>query len=201
MKKIITISREYGSGGRFIGRLAAERLGFAFYDRDLIELAAKESGLAADFIKDTDESLSAGAPFNFSIWDMFSHSVFSPDAMPLQDQIHVLLGNIINDIASQEACVIVGRSADYILRDRDDCLNVFIHADREHKLRRVTEDFGVPERNAEKVMEKTDKARASYYRHYSGQIWGLARNYHLSIDSGLFGVEACADTIVRLARL
>jgi hypothetical protein len=78
---------------------------------------------------------------------------------------------------------------------------VFVHADKRHKLRRVTEDFGVPEKNAERVMEKIDKARASYYRHYSGQIWGLARNYHLSIDSGLFGVEACADAIASLAKL
>ena len=112
----------------------------------------------------------------------------------------MLLGNIINDVAGREACVIVGRSADYILRGRDDCLNVFIHSDKAHKLRRVTDDFGVPERNAEKVMEKIDKARASYYRHYSGQIWGLARNYHLSLDSGLFGVQMCADTIAELAR-
>jgi cytidylate kinase len=120
--------------------------------------------------------------------------------MPMPDRIHVLLSKVINDIANKEPCIIVGRSSNYILRNRDDCLHVFIHASKEAKLTRIINDFGVPEKNAEKELEKTEKARASYYRHYSGLNWGLAKNFHISLDSGLFGLEPCAEIITTLAR-
>jgi cytidylate kinase len=200
MRRVITISREFGSGGRAIGKMAAEKLGFAFYDKDIIKLAAQESGLAADYLTQADENISGGSSLHFTIGDMFSYGSYSPDTMPMPDQIHVLLSRVINDIASKEACVIVGRSSNYILRGRDDCLHVFIHAPKKAKLARVVNDFGVPEKNAEKELERTERARASYYRHYSGLNWGLAKNFHISLDSGLFGLETCADIITRLAR-
>jgi cytidylate kinase len=197
---VITISREYGSGGRAIGKLAAEELGFAFYDKDIIKLAAQESGLAADYLTQADENISGGSSLHFTIGDMFSYASYSPDTMPMPDQIHVLLSRTINDIANKEPCVIVGRSSNYILRTRDDCLHVFIHAPKEAKLRRIINDFGVPEKNAERELEKTEKARASYYRHYSGLNWGHAKNFHISLDSGAFGLETCAEIITKLAR-
>jgi cytidylate kinase len=200
MKRVITISREFGSGGRAIGKFAAEELGFAFYDKDIIKLAAQESGLAADYLSQADENISGGSSLHFTIGDMFSYGSYSPDTMPMPDQIHVLLSRVISDIANKEPCVIVGRSSNYILRNRDDCLHVFIHAPKEIKLARIINDFGVPEKNAEKELEKTEKARASYYRHYSGLNWGLAKNFHISLDSGLFGLEACADIITQLAQ-
>ncbi|MDR3295354.1 MAG: cytidylate kinase-like family protein [Clostridiales Family XIII bacterium] len=199
-KRVITISREYGSGGRYIGRLTAEKLGIAFYDRDLIRIAAQESGLAADYLTEADESFTSGSPLHFSMGDVFSQASYPPEILPLPDQIHVLLSNIIQEIAEKEPCVIVGRSADHVLRRREDCLNVFIHAEKEPKLHRVIHDFGIPEKQAEKEIEKVDKARANYYRHYSGLPWGMARNYHVSLDSGLFGTETCADIIAKLAR-
>jgi cytidylate kinase len=200
MKRVITISREYGSGGRAIGKLAAENLGFAFYDKDIIKLAAQESGLAADYLTQADENISGGSSLHFTIGDMFSYGSYSPDTMPMPDQIHVLLSKVISDIANKEPCVIVGRSSNYILRNRDDCLHVFIHASKESKLRRIIDDFGVPEKYAEKELEKTERARASYYRHYSGLNWGLAKNFHISLDSGLFGLETCAEIVMKLAR-
>jgi cytidylate kinase len=199
MKRVITISREYGSGGRAIGKLAAEKLGFAFYDKDIIRMAAQESGLAADYLTRADENISGGSSLLFTIGDMFSYGAYSPDTMPMPDQIHVLLSRVISDIANKEPCVIVGRSSNYILRNRDDCLHVFIHASKEAKLARIINDFGVPAGSAEKELEKTEKARASYYRHYSGLNWGLAKNFHISLDSGLFGLEDCAEIITRLA--
>ncbi|MDR1136415.1 MAG: cytidylate kinase-like family protein [Clostridiales Family XIII bacterium] len=199
MKKIITISREFGSGGRLIGKLTAEKLGIAFYDKDLIELIANESGLAADYIKDIDEILSARVPLNFSVGNIFSYTAFSTETMSLQDHIHIILGNIINDIAEREACVIVGRCADYILRGREDCLNVFVHAATDSKLERITKEYNVPEKNALKEMEKIDKSRAGYYKYYSGQAWGLARNYHLSLNSSAFGLENCVKIITDMA--
>ncbi|MDR1246502.1 MAG: cytidylate kinase-like family protein [Clostridiales Family XIII bacterium] len=200
MKRVITISREYGSGGRAIGKLAAEKLGFAFYDKDILKLAAQESGLAADYLTQTDENISGGSSLHLSIGDVFSYGSYSPDTMPMPDQIHVLLSKVISDIANKEPCVIVGRSSNYILRNRDDCLHVFIHASKEAKLARIINDFGVPAKNAEKELERTEKARASYYRHYSGLNRGLAKNFHISLDSGLFGLEACAEIITKLAQ-
>jgi cytidylate kinase len=201
MRRIITISREYGSGGRAIGKLAAEKLGVAFYDKDIIRLAAEESGLAAEYLTQADENISGGSSLHFTIGDMFSYGTYSPDAMPMPDQIHVLLSKVMNDIANKEPCVIVGRSSNYILRGRDDCLHVFVHAPKAFKLARIINEFGVPERNAEKELERTEKARASYYRHYSGLNWGLAKNFHVSLDSGLFGFETCADIVTKLARM
>jgi cytidylate kinase len=200
MRRVITISREFGSGGRAIGKLAAEKLGFAFYDKDIIKLAAQESGLAADYLTQADENISGGSSLHFTIGDMFSYGSYSPDTMPMPDQIHVLLSRVITDIANKEPCVIVGRSSNYILRNRDDCLHAFIHAPGEAKLARIINDFGVPEKNAEKELERTEKARASYYRHYSGLNWGLAKNFHISLDSGIFGLETCAEIITQLAR-
>jgi cytidylate kinase len=199
MKRVITISREFGSGGRVIGKHVADKLGISFYDRNLIGLIAEESGLAHDFIQNSDESFTARTPLYFSAGDLYSHMSFSPAAMSLQDQIHVLLGDIINSLAEKERCVIVGRSADYFLRGRDDCLNVFLHARKAFKLKRLTEAYGMPAPEAEKAMEKTDKARAGYYKYYSEQVWGRAANYHISLDSGELGDGLCAEIIVKLA--
>ncbi|MDR0569609.1 MAG: cytidylate kinase-like family protein [Clostridiales Family XIII bacterium] len=199
MKKVITISREFGSGGRVIGKRVADKMGIKFYDRALIRLIAEESGLAHEFIQSSDESFTAKAPLYFAVGDLYSHMSFAPGSMSLQDQIHMLLGDIIRDIAEKESCVIVGRSADYFLRGRDDCLNVFLHAHKDYKLKRLTETYGMPSNEAERSMEKTDKARANYYKYYSEQIWGQARNYHVSLDSGLLGDELCTDIITELA--
>ena len=125
---------------------------------------------------------------------------FSPDTLPPADQVQIVQSNIIRDLAKKEPCVIIGRSADYILRERTDCLNVFIHADTETKIHRAVGEYGLPEKGIEKALAKKDKARATQYRRNSDQVWGLAHNYHLTLDSSLFGLEACRDIIVELAQ-
>lgn len=199
-KRIITISREFGSGGRAIGKMVADQLGVAFYDRELIRLVAKESGFAYDFVEENDEDAPTSLLYNLSVGDLYAQAVFSPDTLPPADQVQIVQSNIIRDLAQKEPCVIIGRSADYILRERTDCLNVFIHADAETKLHRAIAEYGIPEKGAEKVLAKKDKARAAQYRRNSDQVWGLAHNYHLTLDSGRFGLEACRDIIVELAQ-
>jgi len=199
-KRIITISREFGSGGRAIGKMVAEQLGVAFYDRELIRLVAKESGFAYDFVEENDEDAPTSLLYNLSVGDLYAQAVFSPDTLPPADQVQIVQSNIIRDLAKKEPCVIIGRSADYILRERTDCLNVFIHADTEAKIHRAVEEYGLPEKGIEKVLAKKDKARATQYRRNSDLVWGLAHNYHLTLDSGLFGLESCRDIIVELAQ-
>ena len=199
-KRIITISREFGSGGRTIGKMVAEQLGVAFYDRELIRLVAKESGFAYDFVEENDEDAPTSLLYNLSVGDLYAQAVFSPDTLPPADQVQIVQSNIIRDLAKKEPCVIIGRSADYILRERTDCLNVFIHADTEAKIHRAVEEYGLPEKGIEKVLAKKDKARATQYRRNSDQVWGLAHNYHLTLDSSLFGLEACRDIIAELAQ-
>ena len=199
-KRIITISREFGSGGRAIGKMVAEHLGVAFYDRELIHLVAKESGFAYDFVEENDEDAPTSLLYNLSVGDLYAQAVFSPDTLPPADQVQIVQSNLIRDLAKKEPCVIIGRSADYILRERTDCLNVFIHADTEAKIHRAVEEYGLPEKGIEKVLAKKDKARATQYRRNSDQVWGLAHNYHLTLDSSLFGLEACRDIIVELSQ-
>ncbi len=199
-KRIITISREFGSGGRAIGKMVAEQLGVAFYDRELIRLVAKESGFAYDFVEENDEDAPTSLLYNLSVGDLYAQAVFSPDTLPPADQVQIIQSNIIRDLAKKEPCVIIGRSADYILRERTDCLNVFIHADTEAKIHRAVEEYGLPEKGIEKALAKKDKARATQYRRNSDLVWGLAHNYHLTLDSSLFGLEACRDIIVELAQ-
>ena len=199
-KRIITISREFGSGGRAIGKMVAEQLGVAFYDRELIRLVAKESGFAYDFVEENDEDAPTSLLYNLSVGDLYAQAVFSPDTLPPADQVQIVQSNIIRDLAIKEPCVIIGRSADYILRERTDCLNVFIHADTETKIHRAIKEYGLPEKDIEKVLAKKDKARATQYRRNSDQVWGLAHNYHLTMDSSAFGLKTCCDIICELAQ-
>ena len=200
-KRIVTISREFGSGGRTVGRMVAEQLGYKFYDRELIQLVANQSGFALEFVEETDEySTTSSLLYNLSMGGTYAQAGFSPDHLPPVDRIQILQNNIIRELAEKNPCVIVGRSADYILRDRTDCLNVFVHADREIRMRRAVEEYGFPEKNIEKLVAKRDKARASQYRHYTDRIWGMADNYHLTLNSGVFGLEKCCEIIVSLAK-
>ena len=200
-KRIVTISREFGSGGRTVGRMVAEQLGYKFYDRELIQLVANQSGFALEFVEETDEySTTSSLLYNLSMGGTYAQAGFAPDHLPPVDRIQILQNNIIRELAEKNPCVIVGRSADYILRDRTDCLNVFVHADREIRMRRAVEEYGFPEKNIEKLVAKRDKARASQYRHYTDRIWGMADNYHLTLNSGVFGLEKCCEIIVSLAK-
>ncbi len=202
-KRIITISREYGSGGQEIGHMVAKKLGIKFYDKELIALVASESGFSLEFVEETGEySTPSSLLFGLSaIGNIYGNSGYLPENMPVSDRIHLVQNKVINNIADHEACVIVGRSADFILRNRQDCLNVFIHSDEEHKIERIMGLYGYTDsKKALKFIKKKDKLRSNHYKHYTNQVFGDARNYDLSLNSASFGFERCCDLIVEAAK-
>lgn len=159
--RIITIGREYGSGGRSIGEQAAKMLGYGFYDKVLIDLAAKKSGFAIDYIRNTEEQVTPNYLFNLAANGYYANSMFINDGLPASDNLFILQSKIIRELAEKEPCVIVGRCADYILRDRTDCLNVFIHAPLADRVARAVGEYGLPAEGAEKPCSATTRSAPS----------------------------------------
>ena len=181
---IITIGRQFGSGGREIGEALANKLGIPYYDKELISLAAKESGMEAEVFNNVDERATNSLLYSLSMGLYSFGSNFSNSGdLPVNDRLYILQHQIIKKLASEGPCVIVGRCADYVLKDFDNCINVFIHANMEYRKKRAIEIHDVKKNKAEQIINKTDKVRANYYGFYSGQKWGQAQNYDLSIDS------------------
>lgn len=190
---VITISRQYGSGGRLIGQMLAEKLGIPFYDKELITLAAKDSGFAEDLFDNADQTASNSLMYSLSIYG----NTMGLYDMPLNDKLFIAQSKAIEKVAKQGPCVIVGRCADYILQNSGlNTVNVFIHSDIESKVRRVTEVYKVEKRNIVDYILKADKRRATYYNYYTGMKWGRADNYHLSIRSDSVGLEGAVETII-----
>ena len=189
--RIITISREFGSGGRTIGKKVAENLGIPCYDSELIHKIAMESGFAENYIKDAGEYAPRG---------LFSSALSNRSLGPSnEDYLWEIQSRVITDLAEKESCVIVGRCADYILRDKADCLTVFIHASMEFRANRIVEVYGEKEQSPQQRLKEKDKRRAAYYRFYTDMKWGDAANYHIALDSGVIGIEKCAEIIESLA--
>ncbi|MDR1893252.1 MAG: cytidylate kinase-like family protein [Spirochaetales bacterium] len=209
-KTIITISREFGSGGKTIGRMAAEKLNFAYYDKELIRQVAEETGLHEKFVEQEGEYASGKSLLSFvlSAWDP-NGSLMGP-GMSLDDYLWASQKKVILSLADKGPCVIVGRCAEYILRDRRDCLDVFIHAPLPARVERVSrylrehpprEGSGFSgETQPEKILEERDQRRRVYYKYFTGREWGMAQNYHLCLDSAEVGPEKCVDIIINLAR-
>ena len=196
--KIITISREFGSGGRSIGKLVAEQLGYALYDKALVERIAKESGYAEDFIERRGEDATSKSSFLFNLSRSGGGGF---DGMPaITDKLYVIQYNTIKKLAEESPCVIVGRCSDYILRNEPDSLHVFIHADAEFRARRIVEIYGERDNAPLKRVEEKDKKRQVYYKNYTGRIWGMSENFDLCLNSGKIGIEKCAEIIVGLAK-
>ena len=195
--KIITISREFGSGGRSIGREVAQRLGIPFYDKELVEQVALESGFAPQFIEEHDEH----APSRSRLSYVFSHQGGPGimNGMSTADFLWSIQCNVIMQLAEKGPCVIVGRNADYILKDRTDCLDVFIHADTDFKADRIVRLYGESEKSPEVRLNEKDKRRKVNYQHYTGRTWGQASNYDICLNSGELGIDTCVDIIVKLA--
>ena len=201
-KKIVTISRQYGSGGRYIGENLAKAMGVPCYDEKLIDMAAKESGFAQSFVAEKGERMTGSLLFNIASSLSFANNVFSTNnGVTLQDEIYFTQNRIIKELADKGPCVIVGRCADYILREREDCLNVFIFADNESKIERAEKYFNITREEAPAVLKKKDKARANHYKYYTDQEWGMASNYDLCLNSGLIGIEGCVKAIQQVLEL
>ena len=193
-KRIITISREFGSGGRFIGEEVAKKLGIAYYDKNIIGQIAEKSGLSPEYIQENAElSPKKGLfAYAFSGRDITGKSV--------EDMVYEAQRNIILELAEKEPCVIIGRNADYILKDRDDVLNVFIHGDMPEKIKRITGLYNVKEKEAVKMMADTDKRRRTIYNFYTDQNWGKASNYTLCLNSSQLGYDRCEMIIMECVK-
>ena len=193
-KRIITISREFGSGGRFIGEEVAKKLGIAYYDKNIIGQIAEKSGLSPEYIQENAElSPKKGLfAYAFSGRDITGKSV--------EDMVYEVQRNIILELAEKEPCVIIGRNADYILKDRDDVLNVFIHGDMLEKIKRITGLYNVKEKEAVKMIADTDKRRRTNYSFYTDQNWGKASNYTLCLNSSQLGYDRCEMIIMECVK-
>ena len=199
-KKIITISRAFGSGGRTIGKEVAKRLNIPYYDKELVDKVAEESGFHADFIEEAGEYAPVTNSFLFNI-AVSPNPMAMMNTMSMADQLFVCQTNVIRRLADEGPCVIIGRCADYILKDRDDCLHVFIHADIAHRAERIVRLYGETKQSPEKRLTYKDNKRRVYYKHYTNRNWGEAQNYHVCLNSGLVGVEKCVDIIVDIAKM
>ena len=197
-KKIITISREFGSGGRTIGRQVAEKLGIPFYDKELVDQIALESGFAPNYVEEHGEHSPGRSLFAYA---------FAPQGVPgvmnglsTADFLWSVQCNVILQLADQGPCVIVGRNADYILKDREDALHVFVFADEPFRAERIVRLYGESENSPEARLHEKDKRRRVNYQHYTGRTWGQAQNYDLCLDTGVLGVEQCTDIIVNIVK-
>lgn len=192
--KIITISREFGSGGRFIGEETAKKLGIAFYDREIIAKVADDLGLSEKYVADRGEY----APSK----NIFSYAFIGRDinGNSIADQIYSYQQKIIKELAAKEPCVIVGRSADYILSERDDVLNVFIQGNKADKIVRIKEIYSKSDDEAAKMIKDTDKKRSVNYRYCTDQEWGSRKNYDIVLNSSTLGYDNCIDVISKLYR-
>ena len=199
MKQIITVSREFGSGGRTVGKRVAELLDVPYYDKELVKKVAVETGFDEKFIEQQGEYASPWKNlFSYALAGMGSHQPMN--GLSTEDFLWVIQCKTILDLAEKGPCVIVGRCADYILREREDCLNVFIHANIPFRADRIVRLYGESEKEPEKRLEEKDKRRKAYYKHYTGKDWGMYTNYDLSLNTSVVGVERAAQIIVDVAK-
>lgn len=195
MKTIITIGRQYGSGGREIGQKLAEKLGIPFFDKELLARVAQESGFCEEMIRNHDERPTNSFLYNV-VMDTYSfgyNSTFMD--MPISQKVFLAQFDTVKKIADEGACVIVGRCADYALSEYPNCLNIFIYGKSEAKAKRISEKENVSLSEAKDICIKRDKQRQSYYNYYSNKKWGRADSYDLCIDSGKLGIDGTVDFI------
>ncbi len=198
-KVIITIGRQYGSSGRYIGELAAKELGIPFYDQELITLAAEKSDLCADAVEQADERNANSLLYTLAMGStaMLHSAQYN---MPVNDKLFLVQSDIIKDIAKNGSAIIIGRCADYVLRDNKNAFSVFFHADERIRAKKIAERNGITETEAMSLISKTDRRRANYYNFYTGNRWGETENYDLCIDSGKIGSEKAAKVLVAYAK-
>lgn len=187
--RIITISREFGSGGRTVGRLAAQKLGIPCYDQELIDRIAAESGLVREYVESHAED--AGGWFSLVAGrDYYGRSI--------GDTLYAAQTRVIRDLAQKEPCVFIGRCSDYILRDRDNVLTVFIHASMDKRAERIVRLYGERAEDPIQRLKDKDRKRRAYYQLYTDRRWGAVENYQLALDAGVLGIEKCAEVVASL---
>ena len=205
-KSIITIGRQYGSGGHEIGQKLAKELGIKCYDKELLDRAAKESGICQELFEHHDERPTNSFLYSL-VMDTYSMSGYTSAPfvdMPLNHKVFLAQFEAIKKLASEESCVIVGRCADYALAGDPDCVSVFIHADMDFRLKRIKADSDKEFKDDNKVIDfinKTDKKRANYYNYYSSKKWGDARSYDFCLDSSILGIDKTVDMIIEYLKI
>lgn len=198
MNKIITISRQYGSGGREIGAKLAQRLGIPFYDNELISRAARESGFTETAFENAEKKATNSLLYSIAMgMSAYGSQDIGFTHLSLDDQLFIVQSNVIRKVAEEGPCVIVGRCADYVLKEHKNVVNVFVWADLEFRKKRAISQYGLKDNKAEDEMIRMDKRRANYYNYHSDEKWGKAENYHLSIRSDYIGIDNSVDCIVR----
>ncbi len=198
METIITIGRQFGSGGHEIGQKLAEHFQIKYYDKELLSRAAKESGYCEEMLKSNDERPTNSFLYNL-VMDTYSfgYNASSFVDMPISHKVFLAQFDTIKKIADEGPCVIVGRCADYALADYKNCLNIFIHADEKAKIKRIKEHFDVNDSKAKDMMIKKDKQRQSYYNYYSSKKWGRADSYDLTVNSAKLGIDGTVNMIIQ----
>jgi len=193
---VITVSREYGSGGREIGEKLAAALGIPYYDKKLIDMTAKQSGLDSELIVGIEESVTKGVSYSAITGAYYAGSIFAYDGAPDSDRIFISQSKVIRALAREGSCVIVGRCADAVLGEAANTMNIFVKASAQSRVERVTEQYGVAREGAHSAIHCVDKVRANYYKHYTGKEWGAMENYDLMVDSGALGIDGCVAVLL-----
>ncbi len=198
MNTIITIGRQFGSGGHEIGEKLAKKLNIPFYDKELLTRAAKESGFCEEMLETHDERPTNSFLYNL-VMDTYSFGYNSSSFvdMPISHKVFLAQFDTIKRIASEGACVIVGRCADYALAEYQNCVHIFIHGDEEHKVKRIMKKYDMTEQKAKDMINKKDKQRQSYYNYYSSKKWGRSDTYDLSINSGKLGIDGTVNLLAQ----
>jgi len=198
-KIVINIGRQFGSGGRIIGEKLSALMNIPFFDKELILIASQESGLGKEFFENFDEK-SSHSIFGglFGLRGAFSDEMV-PNNFLSNETLFKIQSDVIRDLAEKQSCIFVGRCADYVLKDHPHCLNLFVSANIDDRIKRIAEKENLPENKAKDLIEKTDKKRASYYNYYSNKVWGAAGSYHLCINSSFLGIDESVDFIKEFA--
>lgn len=200
-KTIVTISREFGSGGRDVGKKLAEQLNIPFYDKELIEIAARESGIDKELFEEDVLGASKKMRLLGVLGNSLGGTLSTISELSLNDRMFIVQTNVIETLAQQGPCVIVGRSADYILRSYSNVLNVYIYSDLKSRKERAKQAYGIADRDIESAIRKVDKHRANYYGFYTDREWGRAENYDISMSTSTFGIDGSVEIIRSLLQI
>ncbi|MBE6629216.1 MAG: cytidylate kinase-like family protein [Ruminococcaceae bacterium] len=196
----ITIGRQFGSGGREIGKRLGELLGIKAYDNELLKMAADKKGIHPDYLRRVDEKANNSLLYTLAMGVSMHRAGNTGVEMPINDKLFMAQTEVIKEVAECESAIFVGRCADYILRHHPGRISFFVYADYETRVARVMQENDCPRKEAEDLIAKTDKSRVNYYNFYTGKKWGKHDNYHLAVDSSLLGVEGTAQLLAQVVR-
>ena len=200
-KIIITIGRQYGSGGRYVGKKLAEQLGIAFYDKELINLASKESGICGEFFEKADERNSGSLLKALAMGFSMNNAIFQSNDYLSNESLFQIQSDVIRKVAAEQSCILVGRCADYALESYKNVVSVFIHADLDARIRRIARIYNLTDAKAKDMILKTDKKRAGYYNYYTNKKWSDSKSYELCLTSSELGIDGTANAIIDYVKL